>query len=140
MKILAIDYGEKKIGLAHSDELGIVAAKLPVLFVKKAKDRIDGVVYVIKNINPQKLLIGMPTGLNGKESEQEKEVKDYIINLQKAIKKELKQDMEIITWDETYSSKQAEEGKSAKFRKTKSDSEAARIILQEYLDSIKNEK
>jgi len=125
MKTLAIDFGYKNIGLAFSDELGIVASKLPGLKVKTRQDAIEGLLIIIEDLGIEKILIGMPS--KGK-------ITDSIKDFKKALAKETS--LEIVEWNEDFSSKQAEKGKSRKFKKEKSHSEAARILLQEYLESL----
>lgn len=136
MKILAIDFGDKKIGLAISDELGMVCTKLPVLFIQKERDKLDGTIFVIKDNRPERIVVGLPTGNDGGETKQTKIVRQFITDLLERIKSELSEmEIDVVTWDESFSSKNAEEGRSKKFKREKSDSEAARLVLQEYLDS-----
>lgn len=128
-KILAIDYGMRNIGLAASDELGIIAARLPGLKVKTQEEAIEGVNLLVQSLNIGKILLGMP---------DKGEIKKQIINFKKDLKNEV--GCEIIEWNEDFSSKQAEKGTSKKFKKEKSHSEAAREILQAYLDSVQNKQ
>jgi len=129
MKILAIDHGTKKIGLAISDELGITARPLPVVYVKNEKQAIDKVVDTIKVQNCQKVLIGIPSGYENVDSPQTQLVKSFAKTLQTKIS------AEIVFWDESYSSKEAASNLKGK-TDHKLDSEAAKIILLEYLNSL----
>ncbi|MBD3363534.1 Holliday junction resolvase RuvX [Candidatus Dojkabacteria bacterium] len=140
MKVLAVDYGEKKIGLAISDELGIASVKLPVLQVKHERDKMEGIFFAIREFDPQLLLFGVPSSSSGGDSKQAIDIKNFI----EEFKKELHDNSEqrgivnppnIQTWDESFSTQIAEKGKSRKFKKEKADSEAARIFLQEFLES-----
>jgi len=124
MNILSIDYGTRNIGLALSDETEIVAAKLPHLKVRNQKELEDGILSIIKNINPGKILLGKP---------QDGAITQAIEGFAEFLRTST--NLEVRFWNEDNSSKQAEKGRSKKFKKNKSHSEAARIILQEYLDS-----
>ena len=127
MIILGIDHGTRKLGLAVSDETGFIAAPLPTLRVKNRAEAIEGIVQIADDIRAQLLLIGLPSGWEGNDSQQTKLVKDFAELIKKATGLEYK------FWDESYSSKQAEKGARGR-KRANSDSEAARIILQEYLD------
>ncbi|MCA9385904.1 Holliday junction resolvase RuvX [Candidatus Dojkabacteria bacterium] len=136
MRVIAIDHGERKIGLAISDEMGMVTTTLPVLQAKKDRDKIEGVVSILKEFNPEIVLIGLPTGTEGEVSVQGEKVEEFSQKLQEECSKDTTiRPFKVVFWDETYSSKQAEKGTKKKFKQQKSDSEAARIVLQEFLDS-----
>lgn len=136
MKVLSVDYGKKKVGLAISDETGMVSAKLPVLRVNKERDKIDGLIFVINEMSPEMVLFGIPSDRNGEDTDQTIEIREFISNFQDELNKKIKGNKIIIkTWDESYSSKNAEKGKKKKYKRENSDSEAARLFLQEYLSS-----
>lgn len=123
MITLAIDHGEKNIGLAVSDETGFIAAALPYIKAKTRLEAIEGILFVANDIKAEQLLLGLPTGHEGVDSPQTKKVRDFAEELKHHT------DLPVTFWDETYSTKLAE-----KLNKANSHSEAARIILQEYLD------
>ncbi|MCA9383768.1 Holliday junction resolvase RuvX [Candidatus Dojkabacteria bacterium] len=127
MIILSIDHGTRKLGLAVSDETGFIAAPLPTLRVKNQKEAIEGITQIADDVRAEMLIIGLPSGWEGKDSEQTTLVKDFAEMVKKATGLDYK------FWDESYSSKQAEFGARGR-KRANSDSEAARIILQEYLD------
>jgi len=127
MIILGIDHGQRKIGLAVSDETELIAAPLPVLLVKNYTEAVEGIKMVVENLKVGKIVLGLPTGWEGKDSPRTTEVRTFKQKLQKHVK------LEIDFWDESFSSKRAEKG-ARKRKRANSDSEAARIILQEYLD------
>lgn len=127
MKILAIDYGERKMGVAISDELEITGAALPVITGSTASKLLPKLLTVIKSHKPDMLLIGLPTNWEGKEIEMTRKIKVFAAKLAEL-------QFRIEFWDEAYTTKQAESGKRGKLKKF-SDSEAARIMLTEYLAS-----
>lgn len=138
MKVLAIDYGDKKTGLAISDEMGIVTTKLPVLFSQKEKHKIDGLIQVINEFRPDVVLFGVPSLSVSVESLQGKIIKEFAEKLKIELKKEIQESeyKPIFTyWDESFSSQIVEKGRTNSYINKKADSDAARIFLQEFLDS-----
>jgi len=121
---LGIDFGTKNIGLAVSDEDGKFAIDIPAL--RNNPKTIDSeILKVIESRNIKQIIIGLP-GLE-RENEITKKIRDFADHVKNLTLKD------VIFWDESYSSKNAESGLRGKRRKT-SDSRAARLVLQEYLD------
>ena len=135
MRILGLDYGEKKIGAAICDELGMTAQGLPTIIRKNRKHDWDILDNLIKSYNVEKIVIGYPVRLDGSEGIQCEKVNRFSAQLSKAFS------LPVIKWLETLSTKEAEEiliksGIHWKKRKEKIDKLAACLILQDYLDSI----
>ena len=128
MKILAIDHGEKRIGMAISDELGITAKALPTIQVNNEDFAIKQIIETLFSLNCETILVGIPSGYGGKDSRQTTIVRNFIRKLK------LLTNSPIIEWDETYSSKIASQNIKGK-KKINLDSEAAKVILLEYLRS-----
>ncbi len=132
MKILSIDYGDKRIGLAISDKNEKLASRFLTLENKSQKKSIIEIKKIIPEENIQKIVIGIPVGLKG-ESAQTQDIKEFSIKMSKNIK------IPIIEVNEVFTSKMAKENllqagvKSIDIKKA-IDQEAARIILQDYLD------
>ena len=133
-QILAIDYGTRKIGFAISDETLTIASRLPVVFVKNESEIIESVqMYLGSYPIVDKVLIGLPLGIDLKPTQMSNQIKNFSGRLSKKLDKQV----EIAFTNEVLSTSQAEKGKSRKFKKDIADSEAARIFLQEYLDHNK---
>lgn len=128
MKILSIDHGNKRIGIAISDELGISAQALPTIQVNNEDFAIKQIVKLLDEHKCDTVLIGVPIGFEGKDSSQTKIVREFINKLKSQIQSP------IIEWDETYSSKIASRNIKGK-KKRNLDSESAKVILLEYLRS-----
>jgi len=133
MKILALDVGEKRIGVAATDESGIFAK--PIGFIPVEKDLIKKIATYIESESPEKIIFGIPRHQNGEESVFAKQIKDFA----KGIHHEF--NLEIDFEDESGTTKIAEEnlrqkGKSEKEIKSLVDAEAACIILESYLKRI----
>lgn len=132
-KILAIDYGEKRSGLAETDDMQIVASGLAGIMTSNLIPFLEK--YMAEN-SVEKIIIGLPVRLNG-------ELSDVEISIQKLIKKitSLFPNIPIERVDERFTSKIASHfislsGKSKKNRENKHllDEVSATLILQTYLE------
>lgn len=128
MKTLSIDHGTKKIGLAISDELGISAKALPLLKVSNFNQAVNMIKTFVEKEHCDQILLGLPSGYNNVDSPQTIIVRKFASLLSKII------GIPVILWDESYSSKQAEKYIKGKTKKNL-DSEAAKLLLEEYLNS-----
>jgi putative Holliday junction resolvase len=129
VKILAVDYGKKRLGIAVSDELELVATPLGV--INNDKNLYDTILSLITKNNIKKVLVGLPQWES--KSYIVDEIKTFVKNLEK------KTDIEIELVNEYYSTKSAIEklsslGKKIKKVKYKLDTYAACEILQDYLN------
>jgi putative Holliday junction resolvase len=131
MKVLSIDYGERRIGLAISDEMGIIAKAMPPLNVTSLADSISKLHRIANSQNIDRIVIGLPLGQKNEETKQSIQTR-YFANAFKSTN-----GVEVEFWNESFSTLEAQGNIKAgpKKRKKKIDSEAARVILQEYLDS-----
>ena len=134
MRILSLDVGKKKIGIAISDPLGITSQGLETLLRKDKKGDIAYIKEIVSSKGVIKIVVGLPLNMNGTEGEMARDV--Y------AFARELKEHIEIPfeMWDERLSTLEAERllleaDVSRKKRKKVNDKLAAQIILQSYLDS-----
>jgi len=133
-RILAIDYGDVRIGLAMSDLMQIIAKPYKTI---KNTDR-DEIFIQLENIieenNIGKIIVGLPITLKGGHSEQTNKVLSFIKELK------LYMEIDIDTYDERLSSFQAKkslilQGIKTGHNKEQIDQTAAAIFLQGYLDS-----
>lgn len=133
MRVLGLDYGEKRIGVAVCDELGMTAQGLPTLVRKTKKHDLEILSQWIRDYSVQKIIIGYPLRLDGSEGIQCEKVNRFARLLEKTLL------LPVVKWPETLSTKEAEEilissGVRWKKRKEKVDRLAACLILQNYLD------
>ena len=135
MRVLGLDHGTERIGVAMSDDLGMIAQ--PVEFIPNHPP--SGIWERLKSLHAESpyelIVIGMPRNMDGSYGPAAEKVNQFIDQL----KDEL--DVPIKTWDERLSSAQAnrvllQANVSRKKRKGKVDKMAAAIILQSYLDSV----
>lgn len=137
MRYLGIDYGEKRIGLAISDELGIIAGKLKTI----EGSSLDNVFIELKKLIQEYLVdgivVGVPKKFDGGESIQTVKVKNFIGSLREKI------NLPVYEWSEILTSRESERvlisaSVSRKKRKNVIDQLSAVLILQNYLDSRKS--
>lgn len=135
MRILGIDHGTKRIGLALSDELGVIAQ--PLEFVPA--EPFSGVLSRLREIVQEKsvglLLVGMPRNMDGSLGPAAVKAQEFVAKLKEAFAVPVK------TWDERLTSAQAnrfliEANVRREKRKEKVDKTAAAILLQSYLDNV----
>jgi putative Holliday junction resolvase len=132
LRILAIDLGEKRIGLAISDALGITAQGLPTIQVKNEQEICPKIMETINERNVTQLVFGLPKNMNGTLGPQAKKVQECAQKLKQL--SGLPVDFE----DERLSTVSAEQvlleaDTSRAKRKKVIDKLAAMIILQSYL-------
>jgi putative Holliday junction resolvase len=135
LRLLGLDYGEKRIGVAICDELGLTAQGLPTIMSKNKKHDLEILRNLINNYNVEKIVVGYPVKIDGSEGIQCDKVNRFASLLNAAFS------LDVIKWPETLSTKEAEEilinsGVRWKKRKNNVDKLAACLILQSYLDSI----
>lgn len=134
MKILSIDYGAKRIGLAISDENEILASRFKTLENRGDKKAAEEIKRICLNEKIEKIIVGLPIGFKG-ESGQSEIIRKFIGELKKNI------DMPIVEVNEIFTSKMGEENlreAGVKDIKKVLDQEAARIVLQDYLEKEPN--
>jgi putative holliday junction resolvase len=135
-RILAIDYGQKRVGLAVTDMLQISANGLDTVSAHEVLDYLGK--YIAKE-PVSTFVIGLPTRMNGQESDSMQYIRPFVVALQRRFP-----EIELIYVDERFTSVLAhktmlEAGLKKKDRQNKGlvDKISATIILQSYLETIK---
>ena len=136
MRILGLDVGTKRIGVAMSDELLLTAQGMQTLQRHALQGDLSEIKGMIENNNVSEVVVGLPLNMDGSYSAKTKEVVDFMDSLLKFVNVPVK------TWDERLTTVQAvrvllEADMSRAKRKRLTDKLAAQIILQSYLDSKK---
>ena len=132
-RALALDLGEKRIGVAVSDPLNIIAQAVGTIQRKDIKSDLKKIADFVKEYRADKLVIGLPLNMNGTKGKSAKLAIDFV----ETVKKEIQIDVEMI--DERLTSAQGERifleaDMSREKRKKNIDKIAAQLILQSYLD------
>ena len=134
MRILGLDYGESRIGVAVSDLLGMLATPLDTICEKDREEQLKKTMAVAQQYNCEKIVVGYPKLMDGTVGHRAEYTEEFAKELSERL------GVEYVMWDERLSSAEAHRvleagGVSGKKRKTKVDKIAAVIILQGYLDS-----
>jgi len=138
MRILAIDHGLKRIGIALSDELKMIAQPLEFVPAEPFADLVARLTDLVQEKEVEVILVGMPRNMNGSYGPAAVKVEEFVAALKSALPVPIK------TWDERLTSAQANRILIAgnvrrDKRKQKVDKLAAAILLQSYLDSLQTE-
>ncbi|OGP75764.1 MAG: Holliday junction DNA helicase RuvA [Deltaproteobacteria bacterium RBG_16_49_23] len=139
MRILGLDLGSKTIGIAISDELGLTAQGLKTIKRTSMSNDLGEILSIIDQFKIEKIVVGLPINMDGTLGRQAEFVFQWI----KALKERMK--LPIVTRDERLSTVEAsrtllQADLSRKKRKGVIDKLAAVLILQGYLDQIRNQK
>ena len=134
MRILSLDYGSKRIGVAVCDELGMTAQGLATIARKNRRKDLEEIAGFIRTYSVEKIVIGYPIRLDGTEGIECEKINKFASILESTFS------LPVIKWDETLSTKEAEEILTrAKIARNKRrnivDKLAASLILQGYLDA-----
>ena len=137
-RILGLDIGDKRIGVAVSDLLGMMAQPLYTLTRKSTKDAINEIAEIIQKEDIKQVVVGLPKNMDSTEGIQAKRTRDF----SQLLLEKTNSNIEIIYCDERLTSKMAKQSlshmKLAKAKEKKLiDTAAAVHILQGYLDSKK---
>lgn len=132
-RILALDYGKRRIGVAISDALGITAQPVDTWIGADMSKVITNIRQLIEEKQVVEILVGMPLNLKGEEGEIANLVREFTCTLRENL------NVEINLWDERLTSKLAERtmiqmGMKPSRKKAKIDQIASVILLQNYLD------
>lgn len=135
MRILALDHGTVRIGVAVSDEMKLIATPLEYIPAEPFADFLVRLKEILRDKEVDLILIGMPRNMNGSYGPAALKVQEFVAVLNSALTVPIK------LWDERLTSTQAnryliEGGVRRADRKQKVDKAAAAILLQSYLDSI----
>jgi putative holliday junction resolvase len=131
-RILALDVGKKRIGLAVSDELGITAQGIETLQRTRIREDLEQLREIALRWNVQSLLIGRPLHMSGAESRQSDYTQEFADRLRRYLQ------LPLVFWDERLTSAEAERmlrdsGATLEQRKGAVDRLAAVLLLQSYL-------
>ncbi|TSC78178.1 MAG: putative holliday junction resolvase [Parcubacteria group bacterium Gr01-1014_33] len=125
MRYLGIDYGEKRIGIALSDPEGRIAFPETTLFQPNAARVVKKIKTLLEKERVSTIVIGLPLGLDGKETEESHAVRRFAEKIKKSISLPIEFENEMFT-------SRMVEHKGVK--KEHTDAAAAAVILQSYLD------
>jgi len=133
VRILALDYGRRRIGLAISDELGLTAQPLPVLLRKNRREDMSRLREIANANAVARIVVGLPLHLSGRHGEMAEEASRFASRLAKELGLPVEQlDERLTSWEAEQLAKESERAKTADL-----DSISAAILLREYLETNK---
>lgn len=135
MRVLAIDHGTRRMGLALSDEMGILAQPLEAWPAEPFAQFLARLKEILHDKQVELVLVGMPRNMDGSYGPAALKVEEFVAALRAALTIPIK------TWDERLTSAQAnrfliQANVRRDKRKEKVDKTAAALLLQSYLDSL----
>ena len=142
MRVMALDVGHKRIGVALSDPGQVLASSLQVIERKGRQRDLATVIQLVREHEVGKIIVGYPRSLDGTAGQQAKVVERYAAALEKKLG-DSSLDVPVIFWDERFSTVaagrlMAEAGRKGRKRRERIDAVAAAVILQDYLDAIRD--
>jgi len=135
MRVLALDHGTRRVGVAVSDELQMIAQPLEYIAPEPFADFLKRLKEILREKEISLILVGLPRNMDGSYGPAALKVQEFVAALKDAVTIPIK------TWDERLTTVQAQkfliQGKVRRDqRKQKVDKTAAAILLQSYLDGL----
>jgi putative Holliday junction resolvase len=136
-RTMGLDVGGRRVGVAISDEMGMIAS--PLATIDLDRDGLERLVELISRYDPVLIVVGLPVTMRGREGSQAVETKAFAARLAERI------DRPIVFWDERLTSSAAERlltdaGVGRKRRRELVDAVAAALLLQSYLDAQRSQR
>ena len=134
-RIMGIDYGTARIGIALSDELQMLAHPSETIALAKVADPVGRIAALVVEKDVELIVVGLPRHMNGAVGDSAEQASDFAEKLQSKVR------CKVRTWDERLSTVAAqralrEAGKSVRQSRGYIDQVAAQMLLQSYLDSL----
>ncbi len=134
MKIMAIDLGDVRTGVAYSDPTGLIAGRAFTITQPSPSRLLDDLCDEIVREQPDRVVVGLPINMNGTEGERARKSRAFAGDLR------ARTGADILLWDERGTSVTAnrilsDAGKKRGKQRARVDAVAASVILQSYLDS-----
>ena len=134
-RLLALDVGERRIGIALSDPGRVLARSFGVLRRRSLEADMKAIGSLVEEHEVERIIVGHPLSLDGRAGEQARRAEEYAGEVERDV------GVPVVLWDESFSTERARQvmiaaGKSRKERAQRLDAVAAAVILQDYLDSL----
>jgi len=135
MRILAIDHGTKRMGIAISDELGVIAQPLEFILAEPFAEFLSRLREIIRGQQVELILVGMPRNMDGSYGPAALKVQEFIAVLKASVTIPIKPIDERLTSVQAHRLLSEAEVRGRQ-RKGKVDKSAAAVLLQGYLDGL----
>lgn len=135
MRALALDVGDRRVGVAVSDPLGLLARPLTVIRRRSRAEDFRAIAALVEEHEAARVIVGHPLEMHGEVGPQARRVERYAAGLAEHLS------VPIVLWDERLSTVEAERilheaGESSRQYRGRIDAVAAAVILQSYLDAV----
>ena len=135
MRVLAIDYGDARTGIAISDALGMIVGQTTVIHSRNAKKTADEIARLVKESGAERLVMGFPRNMDGSEGPRADLYREFAALVEQVTQ------MPVVLWDERRTTVEAHNILSdcnyhGKKRKNTVDAVAASLILEGYLSFL----
>jgi putative Holliday junction resolvase len=135
-RILGIDHGDARTGVAVSDPLGLTAQPREVLAERDRARLVEAVARIAEELDAKRIVVGLPVNMDGSEGRRARAAREFGARLARRV------DCPVGFWDERLTSVQAERALRALPRRARAkvDVVSAQIMLQGYLDARRGER
>jgi len=135
-RLLGLDVGDRRIGIAVSDFTGSLATPVEVYSRRGAETDVAHIADVLRLHDASRVIVGLPKNMNGSEGDQAQKTRDFAGRLVDA-------GLVVTLWDERLSTIEAtrrlvEVGRKRRAIRQRVDAEAAAVILETYLDYLRS--
>lgn len=136
-RLLGLDVGDRRIGVALSDPTGLLATPLEVYTRRGEREDVAHIASLAQEYEVAGVVVGLPVNMNGTEGPQALKTREMAERVSE-------QGLDIVMWDERLSTVEAERRMTASRRRKRrgllqrSDAEAAAVILESYLDYLRS--
>ncbi len=139
-RVLGIDYGRRRVGIAMSDPMGIIAQGIETL---QNDSSLPGrVIDLVRKMSVKAIVVGKPLKLSGLEGSSAVEASEFAARLRQKLSREHLDSIEVVEWDERFTTTMAQQTqielgikKKERQKKGNLDRMASQLILQSYLDA-----
>jgi putative Holliday junction resolvase len=123
MKVMALDFGTARTGVAVSDPTGVIARPLCVVARAASEDGLDELVRLVADENPEQVIVGHPLTLRGERGQQARVTEQFAASLRERL------EVPVVLFDERFTTDLAQQTPS----ETPEDARAAAHLLSSYL-------
>ena len=134
IKLLALDVGLARIGVATGDPLGITVRPVAVIHRRSRREDFAELAKLVRDEEAEAVICGLPLNTDGSEGEQARTTRKWAMRLAQALRVLLGRPVPVIFWDERLSTHEAQEFLARGIR-AEEDAAAAAVILRAYVDA-----
>jgi len=135
VRVLALDYGSARCGVAVSDPTGVLATPLEAILKPGGRQGMGQILALVRELEAERVVVGLPLSLDGGDSDQTREAREFAAVLEKRLG-----DVPVELYDERFTTRMAQRdpGLGARSPRTSEDSRAAAHLLTGWLNRSAN--